>query len=160
MHRRLSLDHVNVAYMCGGDILVWQYKMVMTSLYILICEIMFACVHMLKQFVLSPIPCFAMASSFMARFGSAWFCQQNPLAWFCPGSAPVRCHPDTGTPQWGSAEVYFFLIVLLVCFLFSLLVSSVLLALSALPCLPIVCAKPEIKKKSGTRLSRIFKFMF
>ena len=30
------------------------------------------------------------------------------LARFCPGSAPVRCHPATGTPQWGSAEVYFF----------------------------------------------------
>ena len=31
--------------------------------------------------------------------------------------------------------------------LFSLLVLSVLLALSALPCLPIVCAKPKIKRK-------------
>ena len=55
--------------------------------------------------------------------------------------------PATGTPQWGSAEVFFLLIVLLVCFLFSLLVLSVLLALSALPCLPIVCAKPNIKRK-------------
>ena len=88
--QRLSLNHDTVAYMCGGDILVWQYKMVMTSLYIVICEIMFACVHMLKQFALSPIPCFAMASSLLARFGSAWFCQQNP--WH--GSAPARRRLD------------------------------------------------------------------
>ena len=124
--------------------MVWQYQMDMTSLYILICEIMFACVHMLKQFVLSPIPCAAMASSLMARIVNDVHC---PLALFCFGSAPVGCHPATGTPQWGSAEVFFCLIVLLVCFLFSLLVLFVLLALSALPCLPIVCTKPEIKHK-------------
>ena len=50
---------------------------------------------------LSPSPFAAMANLF------------STLASFCPGSAPVRCHRETGTPFWGSAEVHIFQTVLL-----------------------------------------------
>ena len=84
---------------------------------------------------LSPSPFAAMVNLF------------STLAWYCPGWAPVRCHRETGTPMWGSAEVYIFSTVLLFSFLFSVLVLFVFLALSALLGLPIVCAKPTIQRK-------------
>ena len=68
------------------------------------------------------------------------YCQ---LASFCPGSAPVRCHRATGTPQWGSSDVYlFFNIVCLVGRLLSIPVRFIdLPALTAFHDLPFVCVK-------------------
>ena len=60
---------------------------------------------------------------------------------YCPGWAPVRCHPATGTPQWGSAEVHFFLIAFLLSFLFFLLLVFVFAALPNLSCMPTVPAQ-------------------
>ena len=63
---------------------------------------------------------------------------------YCPGSAPVRCHPATGTPQWGSAEVYvFFLKAFLLSFLFFTLFVFVFAALPNLSCMAFEPQKHE-----------------
>ena len=53
---------------------------------------------------LALILCFCAAMASVLDFNDR-YCL---LASFCPGSAPVRCHRVTGTPQWGSADVYMF----------------------------------------------------
>ena len=78
------------------------------------------------------------------------------LAPFCPGSAPVRCHRATGTPQWGSAEVYFFLhIILLVRRLLSTPVRFINLPVfTALLELRFVCAK-ALKYKEYVKVNSL-----
>ena len=73
-------------------VLVMTRKYAKSYLHVCICS---------NRLSLSPSPFAAMANLF------------STLASFCPGSAPVRCHRETGTPFWGSAEVHIFQTVLL-----------------------------------------------